>query len=188
MTISIIAAVAQNNVIGKDNKLMWHLPADLKHFKEITMGHHIIMGRKTFEAIGKALPDRTSIIITRQKGLLATDCLVVNSLEEAIKLAKMNNENEAFIIGGGEIYKLAMNIANKIYLTRIGESFEGDTFFPVINKKKWEETARKEFSADEKNRYNYAFVELEKKVTESGTKKGLSWDDFWEYFLSHFED
>ncbi|MCH8317907.1 MAG: dihydrofolate reductase [Bacteroidetes bacterium] len=163
MTISILAAVAQNNVIGKDNKLMWHLPADLKHFKEITMGHHIIMGRKTYQAIGKALPGRTSIIITRQKGFLATDCLVVNSLEEAIKVAKMNNEDEAFIIGGGEIYKLAMNIADKIHLTEIRESFEGDTFFPVINKKKWEEIARKEFSADEKNKYNYAFVELVKK-------------------------
>lgn len=163
MIISLIVAVAKNNVIGKDNKLMWHLPADLKHFKEITMGHHIIMGRKTFEAIGKALPGRTSIIITRQKGYVATDCLAVKSLEEAIKVAKMNNDDEAFIIGGGEIYKLAMNIADKIYLTVIRGSFEGDTFFPVINKKKWEEIARKEFSADERNKYNYAFVELDRR-------------------------
>lgn len=170
MTISILAAVAQNNVIGKDNKLIWHLPADLKHFKDITMGHHIIMGRKTYQAIGKALLGRTSIIITKQKGLLATDCLVVNSLEEAIKAAKMNKEDEAFIIGGGEIYKLAMNIADKIHLTEIGGSFEGDTFFPIIDKNKWEEIAREEFSADEKNKYNYAFVELVKKSHSVSTK------------------
>jgi len=164
MIISIIVAVANNNVIGKKNQLVWYLPADLRHFKQLTMGHHIIMGRKTFEAIGKSLPGRTSIIITRQKRYVATDCLVVNSLKEAIKVAKMNNEDEAFIIGGGEIYKLAMNIADKIHLTEIRESFEGDTFFPVIDPSEWKETSRKEFLADEKNKYNYAFVELVKKV------------------------
>lgn len=155
MIVSIIVAVAENNVIGKDNKLIWHLPADLKFFKSLTMGHHMIMGRKTFESIGKALPGRTSIVVTHQPSYHAEGCIVVNSIKEAF--AKISNDSEVFIIGGDAIFKQSLAFTSKIYFTRIHHSFEGDTFFPELNENEWELKERTDFAPDEKNEYPYSF-------------------------------
>ncbi len=157
MPFSIIAAISKNNVIGKNGQIPWHLPADLKHFKNLTMGHHIIMGRKTFESVGKPLPGRTNIIITRQKDFDAENCIVVHSLDEAIK--SVAGDDEAFICGGAKIYKqsLDLDIAGKLYITMINEKFEGDTFFPEINMNVWKESERRDFEPDERNKYCYSF-------------------------------
>lgn len=160
MIKSIIVAKAENNIIGKDNGLIWHMPQDLKHFRSTTMGHYIIMGRKTFEATQKPLPGRSSIVITRNKEYKAEGCLIVNNIEEAFRLGMENKQEEVFILGGGEIYKQAMDLADKIYLTEIKQTFEGDTYFPEIDDRKWQEIKREEFKADDKNPHDYAFVEL----------------------------
>lgn len=162
MKLSIIVAVAENGVIGHNNQLIWHLPEDLKMFKRLTSGHPIIMGRKTFESIGKPLPNRTSIIITKNPEFQIEGCITVHSLEEAIEAANEIEENEAFIIGGAEIYRLALPFADTIYLTEVHHSFEGDTFFPAIDKDIWEEVNRTDHDVDEKHLYKYSFVELEK--------------------------
>lgn len=162
MTISIIVAVADNWVIGKKNALPWYLPADLKHFKEITMGHHIIMGQKTHESIGKTLPGRTNIILSFDKDFKAEGCQVENSLEDAIKLAKENNETEAFIIGGASVYEQAVDMADKIYMTRIHKNFDGDVYFPKLDMNKWKEVGREEHESDSKNPYKYEFLILQK--------------------------
>ena len=159
--VSIIVAVSKNNVIGKDNQLIWHLPADLKHFKKLTTGHHIIMGRKTFESIGKALPNRVSVIITRQKNYKQENCIITHSLKEAINKAK--EDTEIFIIGGASIYEEAIKLSDKIYLTSIDDNFEGDTFFPTINWSEWEKIEEQKFEADKKNKYNYSFITFENK-------------------------
>ena len=166
MKVSLIVAVSQNGMIGKDNDLIWHLPKDMKFFKDTTMGHHVIMGRKNFESIPhkfRPLPNRTNIVITRQSDYKAEDSIVVNSVEESLKVAKSNGENEAFIIGGGQIYKLAVDagIADKIYLTKIHHSFDGDTFFPELSSD-WIKTNKIENKTDEKHRYSYDFITLEK--------------------------
>jgi len=160
MILSIIVAFDQNRVIGKDNKLPWHLPADLKHFKSLTMGHHMIMGRKTYESIGRPLQGRTTVIVTRQADFAAPGCLVAGSFDEALSFVK--NDNEAFVIGGAQIFDIAMNKCNKIYTTLIHHRFEGDTFFPEINSGKWKEISRSDFSADEKNPWDYSFIDYEK--------------------------
>ena len=167
MKVSLIVAVSENGVIGKDNDLIWHLPKDMKFFKETTMGHHVIMGRKNFESIPhkyRPLPNRTNIVITRQSDYKAEGCVVVNSLEEALKVAKSNEENEAFIIGGGQIYKLAVDsdLVDRIYLTRIHHSFDGDTFFPELNSD-WIELKREDYFKDDNHKYDYSFIVLEKK-------------------------
>ena len=154
--ITIIAAIAKNNALGKDNKLIWYLPADLKRFKKVTLGHHIIMGRKTFESLGKPLPNRTTIIITRNKNYTQHGCIVVNSLNEAIEAAK--EDENPYILGGAEIYKQALNIADKLDLTFVHQNFEADVFFPEIDFKIWKETSREDFKSDEKNKFNYSFV------------------------------
>jgi len=154
--ITIIAAVASNNALGKDNQLIWHLPADLKRFKRITTGHHIIMGRKTFESLGKALPNRTTIIITRTKKYTAEDCIVVSSLDEALSKAK--SDKNPFILGGAQIYKQAIKIADVLDLTLVHNDFEADVFFPEIDNTIWKETSRQDFKSDEQNKYNYSFV------------------------------
>ena len=159
--LTIIAAVAKNNALGKNNDLIWHLPADLKRFKEITLGHHIIMGRKTFESLGKPLPNRTTIIITRNPDYIAPGCIVVNELEEAIEAAAI--DENPFILGGAEIYKQAMDYADILDLTLVHEVFEADAFFPVIDMSIWTETSRQDFKADEKNKYDYSFVQYKKK-------------------------
>lgn len=162
MTISIIAAVAKNNVIGKNGQLPWHLPADMKHFKDLTMGHHVIMGDITFESLGKPLEGRTNVIVTRLNDYKAENCIVVHSLDEAIESAK--NDEEIFFCGGAQIYKHALEIADRIYLTRIHENFDGDTFFPEINMNVWRETEREDFESDEKNKYDYSFCVFEKTI------------------------
>ncbi len=158
MVLSAIVAIAENNVIGKDQDLIWHIPNDLKRFKNITNGHCIIMGRKTYESIGKALPNRTNIIITRQNNYLAKGCIIVSSLEAAIAKAKSENEDEAFIIGGAEIYRQSLPIIDKLYLTKVHESFDGDTFFPDINLTNWKLVYQENHSSDEKNLYDHSFM------------------------------
>ena len=156
--VTIIAAIAENNALGKDNDLIWHLPADLKRFKKVTSGHYILMGRNTFESIGKPLPNRTSVIITRNTNYFKDGCLIANSLEDALELAA--EEEEVFIIGGAQIYKYAIenNLADKLDITIVNEVFEADVFFPEIDTKFWKEVAREDFKADEKNKYDYSFV------------------------------
>ncbi|MCC7429324.1 dihydrofolate reductase [bacterium] len=161
MKISLIVAVAKNGVIGKNNSLVWRLPADLKHFKNLTTNHSILMGRKTFEAIGKPLLNRKNVVITRQKDFFCENCFVANSLENALELCK--NDGEIFIIGGAEIYKQSLDLVEKIYLTKIYEDFEGDTFFPELNENSWLETSRQDFLPDDKNLFFYSFITLEKK-------------------------
>jgi dihydrofolate reductase len=154
--ITIIAAIAKNNALGKDNQLIWHLPADLKRFKKVTMGHHIIMGRKTFDSLGKPLPNRTTIIITRNKNYSQEGCIIVHSLQEAIEAAKA--DENPYILGGAEIYKQALEIADKLDLTFVHHQFEADVFFPEIDLNIWKESSREDCKADEKNNYNYSFV------------------------------
>lgn len=154
--ITIIAAVAENGALGKDNQLIWHLPADLKRFKKVTLGHHIIMGRKTFESLGKPLPNRTTIIITRNKNYTQKNCIIVNSLNDAIEAAK--EDPNPYILGGAEIYKQAMKIANKLDLTLVHHNFEADAFFPEIDLNIWQETSREDFKSDETNKYDYSFI------------------------------
>jgi len=163
MDISIIVAITENNIIGKANCMPWHLPADLKFFREKTTGHYIVMGRKTFESIGggRPLPNRVSIIITKQKDYKAEGCLIAHSLEEAIEMAK--DQDELFIIGGKQIYDQALAFANKMYITRIHTSIDGDTSFPHYDDSKWEMTSYNERDADEKNAYALSFLVFEKK-------------------------
>ena len=160
MIISLIAAVSKNNVIGSDNKLLWHLPADLKHFKAITSGHTVIMGRKTYESIGKPLPNRRNIIVTRQESFNAPGCDLAPNLQEAVDMC--SNKEEVFIIGGGEIYKQAIHAADKIYLTRIYKEFEGDTRFPDFSLSEWKLNNYLRHHADEKNLFEYSFSEYER--------------------------
>jgi len=160
--ITIIAAIANNHVLGKNNQLIWHLPADLKRFKLTTTGHTVIMGRKTFESLGnKPLPNRTNIIITANKNFKAKNCILAHSLQEAIFYAKA--DANPFILGGAHIYKQAIALADVLDLTFIHHSFEGDVFFPEIDKAIWKETARQDFKADEKNKFDYSFVRFEKR-------------------------
>lgn len=161
MKLSIIVAFDINRLIGKNNQLPWHLPADLKHFKSITMGGHMIMGRKTFDSIGKPLPGRTSIIITRQKNYTQPGCLVVHSLDEALEICK--NQEEVFIIGGAQIFECTMPIADRLYITQIQNKFEGDTYFPEISEDLWKATSLEENKADEKNNWDYNFITYERK-------------------------
>jgi len=155
--IALVVAMAENRVIGKNNQLIWHLPADLKFFKNLTTGHPIIMGRKTYESIGKPLPNRTNIVITRQPDFKAEGCLVAHSLNEALMMAQQL-DSEIFVIGGAEIYRQAMFLADTIYLTKVHHQFEGDTFFPEIDSILWKEVSREKHEPDEKNSYPYSFV------------------------------
>ncbi len=158
--LAIIVAISENNAIGKNNQLLWHLPADLKHFKNITTGNTIIMGRKTFDSIGKPLPNRRSIVVTRNAGLVIPGVEVVASLEDAIELCK--HDKEAFIIGGAEIYQQALPFATHIYLTRVHQKYEADTFFPVLNPNEWRELSSVNHLADEKNEVDYTFSMMER--------------------------
>ncbi|OSY86989.1 diacylglycerol kinase [Tenacibaculum holothuriorum] len=160
--ITIIAAIANNNALGKDNDLIWHLPADLKRFKKVTSGHHILMGRNTFESIGKPLPNRTSVIITRNNDYFVDGCLIANSIEDAIELVK--EDDHIFLIGGAQIYKQAIEkkLVDKLDITYVHHDFEADVFFPEIDLTQWKEVSREDFKADEKNKYNYSFVSYER--------------------------
>ncbi len=159
--VTIIAAIAENNALGKDNQLIWYLPADLKRFKKTTLNHVVIMGRKTFESLGKPLPNRTNIIITRDKNYIAEGCVVVNSIKEALEYAAKEDENP-FILGGAEIYKQVMSSTDKLDITFVHHKFEADVFFPEIDKTIWKETSRENFKADDKNKYDYSFVIFER--------------------------
>ena len=158
--ITIIVAASENNVIGNNNKLIWHLSDDLKRFKNLTKGHYVIMGRKTFESMPRALPNRTNVIITRKENYIAENAIVTNSLESALKIA--SDDAQPFIIGGGEIYNIALNISDRIELTRVHHNFEGDTTFPEINKEEWIESNRVEKKKDETHSYDFTFITYNK--------------------------
>ncbi len=162
MTLSIIAALGRNHAIGYQNTLPWRLPADLQRFKQLTMGHHILMGRKTFESIGRPLPGRTSIIITRQPDYQAEGCWIVHSLEAALALAQARGEQEAFVIGGADIYAQALPLADRMYLTWVEAEPEADAFFPAFDEVGWETSDEVEFAADEKHPYAMRFVTLKR--------------------------
>jgi len=160
MIVSIIVAMTPDRVIGKNNQLPWYLPADLKHFKASTMDKPIIMGRKTFDSIGKPLPGRHNIVVTRQKDLSLEGCTVVASIAEAIEQA--GEVKEAMIIGGASIYQDALPLADRLYLTLIKTEIEGDAFFPAFDKSEWRVLSQIDHQADEKNIFDYSFLFLEK--------------------------
>lgn len=159
MKISIIVAKADNDVIGKDNQLIWKLSSDLKHFKKLTTGHHIIMGRKTYESMGRPLPNRTSVVITRNKDYpLPEGHILVHSLEDAVQTCIGKRLEKVFIIGGADIYKQAMRFADELIVTEVKALPEGDAFFPKIDPEKWTEESREHFEKDAQNQYNFDFV------------------------------
>jgi dihydrofolate reductase len=165
LIISLIAAISKNHVIGKNNDLPWNLPDDMKYFMNTTKGHHCIMGRKNYDSIPekfRPLPNRTNIVVTRQKGFEAPGCIVVNSINESIAIARKNNETEAFVIGGAEIYRHTMEQTDRMYLTEIDAIIEGDTYFPEFDKKIWKEVKREHHNADERHKYAFDFVVYEK--------------------------
>lgn len=157
MIISLVVAAANNNAIGKDGTMPWHLPNDLKHFKNVTWGMPVVMGRKTFDSLGKALPGRKNIVITRQPGWKAENAVSVSSVEDALFLAGETDAREVMVIGGGEIYRTVFAKAKRIYLTRVEAEPEADTFFPAVDPKEWRLVSQKNYEADEKNDYNYSF-------------------------------
>ena len=159
--ISIISAMASNRAIGIRNTLPWQLPEDLKHFKSLTMGHHIVMGRKTYDSIGKPLPGRDTVIVTRNADFAVPGCLAVNSLEAALTVS--HGEAEVFFVGGAELYRQALAIAHRIYLTEIQRVFDGDAFFPEFDKSQWIETARDKRRTDGPNGFEYHFVIYDRK-------------------------
>lgn len=161
MKTSIIVAIGNNNEIGKGNEMLWHLPADLLHFKETTSGHPVIMGRKTFESIGRPLPNRQNIVITRNNDYKRDGVKICSSLDEALKIFK-DSDKEVFIIGGGEIYRQAMSIADKLYVTKVDGDFDADTFFPEINDEEWGKVSEEAHEPDDKNHYPYKFIEYKK--------------------------
>jgi len=159
--ITIIAAAGNNNELGKDNDLIWHLPDDFKRFKKLTTGHHIIMGRKTFESFPKPLPNRIHLVITRNKDYQPEGAVIVHSLEDALDIAKV--DEQPFIIGGGEIYKLGLEIADKIELTRVHGNFNADTFFPEIPSEKWDLITKEFHDKDEKHKFDFTYQTFVKK-------------------------
>jgi len=167
MKIVLIAAFAQNRVVGINNTLPWHLPEDLKYFKRTTSGKAIIMGRKTYDSIGRPLPNRTNIVISRNSDFQAEGVRVVASLQAAIELAKevnfINDVQEVMIIGGASIYEAALPIADRLYLTHVHAEIEGDAYFPEVNFKQWVEVSREDYQASDKNPYDYSFVVYDKK-------------------------
>ena len=167
MKLSLLAALSTNNVIGRDNEIPWRLSTDLKRLKAMTMGHHVIMGRKTYESVGRPLPGRTNIVITRREGYAPEGVTVVHSLEEAVRIAMQNGDDEAFILGGAEIYAQAMHRADRMYLTRVHAEVEGDTWFPEFDDvSEWQLTDAEHFDADEKNEYPFSFLTYERAGAE----------------------
>lgn len=153
--ITMIAAASENNALGKDNDLIWHLPDDFKRFKKLTTGHHIIMGRKTWESFPKPLPNRTHIVITRNTNYKAQDAIVVHNMEDALAFAK--DDNNTFIIGGGEIYTIGLSYATHIELTRVHDNFEADAFFPDIDTEQWKLKERVFHDKDDTHKYSFTF-------------------------------
>lgn len=166
MKISLIAAHAQNRVIGKNNDLPWHLPDDMKYFMTTTQGHYCIMGRKNYDSIPakfKPLPKRTNIVVTRQRDFQAPGCIVVNAIEDGIALARKNEETEIFIIGGAEIYKTSLSSADRLYLTEIQAVIDGDVYFPEFKKEEWKEVSRQHHPVDQRHIYAFDFVIYERR-------------------------
>jgi dihydrofolate reductase len=163
MKVSIIVAADHKNAIGKNNQLLWHMPNDLKFFKNTTWGMPVIMGRKTFESVNKPLPGRVNIVITRQTNWQASQVVLAKSLTDALQKAADTNCNEAFVIGGGEIYKEAMEICQTLYLTRVHTALEADTFFPQVDENNWQLQTKTDFYKDEKHLYDYSFEKWVKK-------------------------
>jgi dihydrofolate reductase len=162
MIISLLAAMDEQDGIGQDNRLPWHLSTDLKRFKALTMGHHILMGRKTYESIGRALPGRVNVIITRSPDYQAEGCVIAHSLREALSIAELAGESEAFVIGGGQIFAQALPLADRIYLTRVHTVSEADVFFPTFDESSWSIKEASEISADESNDFPSSYEVLEK--------------------------
>jgi dihydrofolate reductase len=165
MNISLIVAVSENNVIGRNNDLPWHLPADMKYFKDTTMGHCVVMGRRNFQSIPdrfRPLAGRTNIVVTRQSDFRAEGTIAAHSIEEALQLARSKGESECFIIGGGEIFSQSLEVCDRVYLTRIHHVFDGDVFFPALNPEAWKEVSRKDFPEDVKNKYPFTFFVYER--------------------------
>ncbi|HEX2832078.1 MAG TPA: dihydrofolate reductase [Thermoanaerobaculia bacterium] len=167
MKLSILAALSSNGVIGRDNDIPWRQSNDLKRLKTMTLGHHVIMGRRTFDSVGKALPGRTNIVITRQQGLEIPNATVVHSLEAAVRIAAQAGETEAFVLGGAEIYAQANHRADRMYLTRVHAEIEGDTYFPEFDDvSEWHLTDAEHFDADEQNQYPYSFLTYDRAAPE----------------------
>jgi dihydrofolate reductase len=167
MIVSAIAAMARNRAIGYQNRIPWYLPADLKYFKRTTMNHHIIMGRKSFQSIGKPLPKRTNIVITRDPFFVASNVLIARSVEEALEMAFDNGEEEAFIIGGGQIYEQSLPYWDRLYLTVVDIEVKGDVYFPAIEEDEWKLVSEEKHRADQNNEFDYAF-----RVYERREKRG----------------
>ncbi len=165
--ISLIWAMANNRVIGANNTLPWKLPADLRHFRRLTSGHHIIMGRRNYESLGRALPDRVNIVVSRQPGYHAPGCTVVRSIDEALHAA--SGDPEIFVIGGATIYAQTLDRADRLYVTLINAKIPGDTVFPDFEGNAWLETAREEHTADQQNRHSYTFITLDRKPAQSAS-------------------
>ncbi|HVE72699.1 MAG TPA: dihydrofolate reductase [Thermoanaerobaculia bacterium] len=167
MKLSLLAALSTNNVIGRDNQVPWRLSTDLKRLKAMTMGHHVILGRKTYESVGRPLPGRTNVVITRQESYAPEGVTVVHSLEEAVRVAERNGDDEAFLLGGAEIYAQAMHRADRMYLTRVHAEVDGDTWFPEFDDvSEWQLTDSEHFDADEKNEYPFSFLTYERAGAE----------------------
>ena len=162
MIISAIVAMSRNRVIGHDNKIPWYLPADLKFFKKTTLNHHVIMGRQTFLSIGRPLPNRTNIVVTRNPFFLADGVLIAHSLQEALRIAQQDGEKEVFIIGGGQLYTQSMPYLDKIYLTKVESDSPGDTFFPEILPEIWKRTSKVDYPADERHEFSYSMQIFER--------------------------
>lgn len=162
MKVSCIVATANNNVIGKDNDIPWYLPADLKYFKKTTLNHHIIMGRNCFESIGRALPKRTNVIVTRDMFYTVSNCLIAHSIGEALSIAEENGEEEAFIIGGGQIYEQSIDLCDKLYLTQVDLDVDGDVFFPKLDMSQWKLSKKQDCKKDDKNEYDYSFQQYDR--------------------------
>ena len=167
MRVSLIVAVAENNAIGYKNDLIWHLPNDMKYFKETTLNHHIITGRKNYISIPekyRPLVNRTNIVLTRDKNFYVPDCIIKHSLQDAIDFARQNGENEVFIIGGGQIYAEALEkkLVDKMYITHVHENFDADTFFPVLNLNNWKIVKSEQHEKDEKHKHSYTFAVYQK--------------------------
>lgn len=160
--LAFVVAAAENGVIGRDNQLIWHLPADLKHFKQLTQGHPVVMGRRTYESIGRPLPNRTNIVVTRQADWQADGCETAQSVPAALELASQLDE-QVFVIGGAEIYRQALPAADTIYMTEVHHNFEGDVTFPELDHAVWREEARERHEADDKHAYPFTFVTLRRR-------------------------
>ncbi len=161
MKLSMIVAMATNRVIGRDNALPWRLPADLKRFKRLTMGHHLLMGRKTYESIGRPLPGRTTVVITRQDNLEIDGVTIAGSIDDAVEIAARAGDDEAFIAGGAEIFVQTLDRVDRLYLTLIHAAIDGDALFPEIDRTRWREVAREDHDPNERNHYAFSFVDFE---------------------------